>query len=382
MDNQVERRYCQSCGMPLDLSKTEYLGTNADHSHSEEFCYYCLKDGEYIVDYSLEQMVDVWVKYTDKYNGYVNTCYQPEELRALLKKRLPTLGRWRQKANTIDIHSEVVNRISIFINQHLFESLDTGLLAIKAGMSLFHFRRVFREVTGENVGSYIQRLRLEYIAYKLISSDISLMELINQIHVYTKHSLSKAFHKHFGLSPSQYRKRFRLTENAVEENIENKIQPQIKRLRSLSVLYLQVGQAYTDIRTYTGLWNKLVGFAEENRLTSSLNKFLSLSMDDPLVTHKEKCRFYLGITIDGDINPCNPFGVMNIPDGLYAVFRHNGRHEDLPAFYRGIYLNWLPASGYRQKDTLTFEIYMNSPRQVSPTELITDIYIPVEKIKL
>ena len=52
--------------MPLRFDVEEYLGTNADHSCSDEYCYYCLKDGNYTVDISMNEMVVIWVKYTDK----------------------------------------------------------------------------------------------------------------------------------------------------------------------------------------------------------------------------------------------------------------------------------------------------------------------------
>ena len=93
----MEAKLCQSCGMPLRFDVEEYLGTNSDGSRSDEFCYYCLKDGKYIVDISMWEMIDIWIKYTDKYNEYADTDYSPKELREILDKRLPTLNRWRQK---------------------------------------------------------------------------------------------------------------------------------------------------------------------------------------------------------------------------------------------------------------------------------------------
>lgn len=66
--------------MPLCFDVEEYLGTNSDGSRSDEFCYYCLKDGKYIVDISMWEMIDIWIKYTDKYNEYADTDYSPKEV--------------------------------------------------------------------------------------------------------------------------------------------------------------------------------------------------------------------------------------------------------------------------------------------------------------
>lgn len=206
LDLCLERRFCQSCGMPMTLDSCEHWGTNEDGSGNSDYCFYCLKDGKYIVDYSLSQMVEVWVKYTDKYNGYANTGYSPEQLRSVLSKRLPTLERWKNKQTGREIHYHTIHRIQAFISRHLFETFDIKELSQRAGMSFFHFRRVFKKVTGENVGSYIQRLRMEYFAFRLISSDLPLKQIISDSNYQSKYSFTKAFTLHFGLSPASFRR--------------------------------------------------------------------------------------------------------------------------------------------------------------------------------
>jgi len=179
--------------MPLRFDVEEYLGTNTNHSLSNEYCYYCLKDGEYTVDIPMSEMVDIWVKYTDKYNWYSGTNYTPQELRTLLNKRLPTLKRWQQKEKTQHIHYEIINRIKSYIDQNLFWEINSEQLARVANLSFFHFRRVFRSITGENIGIYIGRLRLEYIAHLLIATEQSIEEIRIQTNYQTKFSLAKAF---------------------------------------------------------------------------------------------------------------------------------------------------------------------------------------------
>ena len=57
--------------MPLRFDIEKYLGTNSDGSRSDEYCYYCLKDGKYIVDIPMTEMINIWIKYTDKYNNFI-----------------------------------------------------------------------------------------------------------------------------------------------------------------------------------------------------------------------------------------------------------------------------------------------------------------------
>ena len=106
MELEIEMRYCQSCGMPLDINQEELLGTNGDQTKCDEYCVYCYQNGQYTVDYSMKKVIDVWVENTDLFNNHVHTQYTPNELRTVLNKRLPTLKRWKQKIDTENIYHE------------------------------------------------------------------------------------------------------------------------------------------------------------------------------------------------------------------------------------------------------------------------------------
>ena len=51
----MEQKFCQSCGMPLT---DEILGTNADGSKNEDYCMYCYKDGKFLQDCTMEEMIE------------------------------------------------------------------------------------------------------------------------------------------------------------------------------------------------------------------------------------------------------------------------------------------------------------------------------------
>lgn len=372
-DSELNKRYCQSCGMPLRFDVEKYLGTNLDNTPSDEFCYYCLKEGEYIVDISMSEMIDIWVKYTDKYNEYSGTSYSPKELKTILSKRLPALNRWKQKQETYTAHKQAIQSIIIYINNHLFDSLDMNELISMSRLSKFHFRRVFKTIVGENIASYIQRLRLEQIAHLLISSDLKLEQIIRQTSYQTKFSLGKAFRKHFGISTSEYRKRYKVeTTDRISD-----ITHEIKQVRQMTAFCVEIGDTYKNKHQYRSKWNRLLHYAKQNNLNE---KFLSISLDDPLITPTDKCRFYLGIVIPKDIKSEQRSEIIQIPNGRYAVFQHTGSYASLHKFYQLIYEEWFPKNKYRPKSTFSFEIYLNNPRTTKFSALITEIYIPIEKV--
>lgn len=365
--------------MPLRFDVEEYLGTNADHSRSDEYCYYCLKDGEYTVDIPMGEMVDIWVKYTEKYNQYSGTDYTPQELRVLLNKRLPTLKRWRQKEDTHCVHAEAVHRVKVYIDRNLFCDLLPEELAGMAHLSFYHFRKVFKVVTGENVGTYIQRLRLEYIAHLLIATGQSIEKIRQQTNYQTKFSLAKAFKRHFGLSMSDYRAKYKPANCQFVST--GMTEPEIRWINTRQAICLEVGDTYHSKRAYTTMWKELAHYKEKYSKQNSDNPFVSISLDNPLVTPMEQCRFYIGIMTTDEPGAKARFSLQEIPGGMYAVFRHKGNYAGLPGLYKAICEEWIPGSGYYQKHPLTFEVYLNTPEEVPVDELLTDVYIPIDNQK-
>ena len=56
----MEQKFCQSCGMPLNPANP---GTNADGSISEDYCGYCYKDGVFLQDFNMSQMIEFCVQF-------------------------------------------------------------------------------------------------------------------------------------------------------------------------------------------------------------------------------------------------------------------------------------------------------------------------------
>jgi hypothetical protein len=88
-------RYCQSCGMPM--SEEEMPGTNRDGSKNQDYCVYCFKDGDFIADCNMEEMVEQSVPYAIQAGAYSD----PETARTAMLKFFPSLKRWRSGNETV-----------------------------------------------------------------------------------------------------------------------------------------------------------------------------------------------------------------------------------------------------------------------------------------
>jgi AraC family transcriptional regulator len=80
-------------------------------------------------------------------------------------------------------------------------------LANAASMSRFHLGRLFQEVTGDTLGRFLRRTRLERAAFALRTTDQSILEIAVDCGYRSGEALSRAFREAFGVIPSEFRKR-------------------------------------------------------------------------------------------------------------------------------------------------------------------------------
>lgn len=359
----MEYTICQSCGMPLH--QLNEFGTDKRGVRVEDYCQYCFKNGQFTSDSTMDEMIELCAKYM--------TDITPNAAIDHLRKKLPTLKRWAQKENTQKEYHKSINKVLDYINEHLNEKPDLTTLSQIANVSPFHFHRIFKAIIGENLGEYVQRLRLEYVAGKLKTTELSLNTLAEKAGYNTEQALSKAFKKYFGTPPSIYK------QASVDKRDYSKHQlsPQICETEQKSLIYIRVIAPYGTQDVYKRAWEELHQFAADNNLLQKSNEWLGISFDDPNTTQTNKCRFYACLTIDKPIVPTGKIGCKNIKGGQYAVFTHKGSYNGLNDFYKNIWFGWLPTSNYRLRKATFFEKYVTDPNKVKEEDTITEIYIPI-----
>ena len=88
-----EMKFCQSCGMPLT---EDVLGTNADGSKNEDYCMYCYKDGKFLQDCTMEEMIELCAQFVNAVNEGLEKPITKEEYIGMMKSYFPQLKRWRK----------------------------------------------------------------------------------------------------------------------------------------------------------------------------------------------------------------------------------------------------------------------------------------------
>jgi AraC family transcriptional regulator len=102
-------------------------------------------------------------------------------------------------------HSACIERVKLYICRHIDEPLNRDVLAAVVGFSVPHFHRIFTARVGENVASYVRRLRLERAGRKLRMGAVDITEVALAAGYDTHAAFSRAFKQQYGLSPREFR---------------------------------------------------------------------------------------------------------------------------------------------------------------------------------
>ncbi|MFL9981721.1 helix-turn-helix domain-containing protein [Paraburkholderia sediminicola] len=100
-----------------------------------------------------------------------------------------------------------IRRVTDYIRTNLAADLAISELAAQAGLSSFHFARVFRRETGETPHQFVTRLRLEEAARLLRATDQPVLQISLAVGFENASHFSVQFKRGYGVTPLAYRLR-------------------------------------------------------------------------------------------------------------------------------------------------------------------------------
>ncbi|MDD0809591.1 AraC family transcriptional regulator [Curvibacter sp. RS43] len=107
------------------------------------------------------------------------------------------------------LHRPQIARVLEAIEDQLHEALSITDLARLAGVTSFHFIRLFRQALGRTPYQYIQQRRLDKARLMLATSTLPVADIGAAVGFADAAQFSRAFAKHIGMSPTQYRQQER-----------------------------------------------------------------------------------------------------------------------------------------------------------------------------
>lgn len=92
-----------------------------------------------------------------------------------------------------------------YINSHLSENISLDRISKEVYVSPYYISKLFKRVTGENISEYIMRKRVDYAKKLLLTTDLSIKEVMYKVGYTAEPYFYHLFKKLTGVSPTQFR---------------------------------------------------------------------------------------------------------------------------------------------------------------------------------
>ena len=285
--------------------------------------------------------------------------------------------------------SKEISDATVYIEHRLEQPLRIPVIAKVAGLSAFHFQRLFFEHHGESVSEYVRRRRLEKGARMLLDDrNRSVLDVALETGFETHSAFSRAFKSHFGQSPTAFRNGAGTARQG--SNLSGRPflvpmrskplndSPDVLDLPALWLLYREQagvvnGSYFPEAKQLEHEFAELAAQAGEGFWAScgAYRGGPTAFSDDSAIGR------YGGLFIH---EPCSVWSDLYEPlaAGTWAVFPHYGDYEYLYLTWNKLIYNWLPASGFNLRDSWAFEVYLAPPRSITPDLASAQIYLPVQ----
>src|SRR5215469_12596729 len=112
------------------------------------------------------------------------------------------------------IHRELLSRLCHardLLRDWEDDPLSVSVVARISGLTRFHFIRLFKALFGETPHQYRSRAQVEKAKHLLILSDLSITDVCMAVGLSSLGSFSALFSRRVGMSPSEFRLRYRAT---------------------------------------------------------------------------------------------------------------------------------------------------------------------------
>lgn len=271
-----------------------------------------------------------------------------------------------------------IHRVIRFLSDHAEEELTTERLADVACFSPYHFHRIYRGLMGETVMETVRRIRLHRAAVSLLRREASMPQVARRAGYGSVAAFTRSFTAAYGMPPAAYRDQGGLVPYHLRTPDEETIMSYPVSIRTCDPARLFCLPHQGDYHQIGAVFDQLFSWAGPRGLVGPQTRSIGIYYDDPAVVPVEALRSQAALTVPPDAVAEGRIETVTLPGGRYAVLRHKGPYAELPQAYHWLLGSWLPGSGEEAASLPCFEEYLNDPSQVAPSDLLTDVHLPLK----
>ena len=235
---------------------------------------------------------------------------------------------------------------------------------------------------------YIRKRRLGRAIKQMNETNLGILEIAVDNQFESQEVFTRAFIKHFGISPGKYRKlndKIKLTDKISIigiENVEkeNRVQPKIIVREESKLVGMTLKTTVEDNlknftiakfhnETFNGRISEIQGIKNKN-----VKHGICVSDENGINLYHTAC-----IEVEKEHTIPNGMELIILPYSRYMRFLHKGPPEKIPETYYYIYKEWIPYSGYEvSKIGKDLQIYDCNKFDMYSEEFEMEILVPIE----
>ena len=257
-----------------------------------------------------------------------------------------------------------------YIESNLDFDLTAEKISMQAGLSQWHFQRIFKALTNETLKTYIRSRRLANALQRLCETDTRIIDISVEAGFESQESFTRAFKKAYAMTPKEARsldgRNFLYRKVVFDQDYLKHINQNVNLVPEI---YAQAAQRFIGLRTTfydagsekNNIAEKLPALWDEflPRMGEIPGAFANLSYGIVRQTEeKTDLLEYFAVCEVAEI-ACIPKGmvVVEIPETEYAKFTHKGDVRLLNNTVNYIYSSWLLPSNRQHTLGADIEIY-------------------------
>jgi AraC family transcriptional regulator len=257
-----------------------------------------------------------------------------------------------------------------YIEDHLDADLDPGEVARHAGISQWHFQRIFRALTNETLKTYIRSRRFAVALELLERTETPVIEVGLVSGFATQESFTRAFKKAFGVTPAAYRKSRRVVPFSHKARFDEgylrhihanvSLRPELYDQRELRLVGMSTRFFGADseksnfARKLPALWGAfLPRIGELDRADPGVG----YGVIRPSLERSDELEYFAAAEVRARASVPAGMVVLDLPAAHYARFAHRGPISQLDRTLNYVYSSWLLTSGMRHTGGYDLELY-------------------------
>lgn len=274
--------------------------------------------------------------------------------------------------NSINKFNEIVE----YIETHLDSQLDINLLAKKAGLSLYEFRRIFSFIAGIPISEYIRKRRMSRAAEDLLSGNESITELAIKYGYDAPSSFSRAFKEFHGITPNEIGKSDCCLNMFTPIEFETRISGgadisyTLKKDSDFYICGISQLSEMSDTECCEDAWSAFYDSAYADEILDNCNDNLYACYTNGI--NNVEC------IIGARAYENDRLFKVHIPQSLWMCFKFHGSDDTkVNEFYKNVLYRCIRASSYEKDNSLpNIEVF---PRNTDDDNFEWEVRIAVKK---